>query len=93
MLPILKEFLERFEPFLSPIYLVSAWVLLILIIRTVFKAIADVIKTAKKMHQIPCSNCEYFTNNYRLKCTLHPKLAQTEGAISCSDYSDNELFN
>jgi RNA polymerase subunit RPABC4/transcription elongation factor Spt4 len=38
------------------------------------------------MHQIPCHNCQFFTNNYRLKCTVHPSIANTEEAIDCSDY-------
>jgi hypothetical protein len=38
------------------------------------------------MHQIPCSRCGFFTNNYRLKCTVHPLAANTEAAIDCTDY-------
>lgn len=38
------------------------------------------------MHQIPCSNCQFFTNDYRLKCTVNPSVANTERAINCCDY-------
>jgi hypothetical protein len=41
---------------------------------------------AKTMHQIPCARCRYFTNDYRLKCSVHPQIANTEGAINCRDY-------
>ncbi|WP_225895745.1 hypothetical protein [Dendronalium phyllosphericum] len=40
----------------------------------------------KSLHQIPCSACEYFTNDHRLKCTVHPKKACSEQAINCIDF-------
>ncbi|ELS04432.1 hypothetical protein Xen7305DRAFT_00041650 [Xenococcus sp. PCC 7305] len=36
----------------------------------------------KKIHQIPCSNCVYFTGDHRLKCTVNPVNALTEDAIT-----------
>ena len=86
MLPILKQILQDLEPMLKPVYFVGAWILFLMLIGTVFTAIADVLKRAKQMHKIPCSNCKYFTNNYRLKCTVKPDLASTEAAITCPDY-------
>lgn len=41
----------------------------------------------KRIHQIPCSSCTYFTGDYRLKCTVNPMLAMSESAIGCRDYS------
>ena len=38
------------------------------------------------MHQIPCSNCQFFTGDYQLKCALHPNTALSEEAIDCSDF-------
>jgi hypothetical protein len=38
------------------------------------------------MHKIPCPNCQFFTNDHRLKCTIKPLIANTEDAISCQDY-------
>ncbi|MEL7495484.1 MAG: hypothetical protein AAGJ95_16185, partial [Cyanobacteria bacterium J06554_11] len=40
----------------------------------------------KQMHAVPCSQCAYFTGDYRLKCTVNPLTALTEDAISCLDY-------
>ncbi|TWH43186.1 hypothetical protein [Dulcicalothrix desertica] len=40
----------------------------------------------KKLHQIPCTNCDFFTNDYRLKCTINPLTACTEEAIGCRDF-------
>ncbi len=42
------------------------------------------------MHQIPCSNCKFFTNDHRLKCTVSPSIANTEQAINCGDYRLNQ---
>ena len=40
----------------------------------------------KRLHQVPCSNCAYFTGDYRLKCTVHPMVAMSETAIGCRDF-------
>jgi hypothetical protein len=40
----------------------------------------------KKLHQIPCDRCVFFTGEYNLKCTVHPYKALNEDAIGCSDY-------
>ncbi|HEY9823404.1 MAG TPA: hypothetical protein V6D35_21935 [Candidatus Sericytochromatia bacterium] len=49
--------------------------------------------TAKRMHQIPCTGCQFFTNDYHLKCTVRPSIANSEEAINCSDYcsKDNRI--
>ncbi|NJR69347.1 MAG: hypothetical protein HC771_12300 [Synechococcales cyanobacterium CRU_2_2] len=35
---------------------------------------------------MPCSNCRYFTGDYRLKCTVNPYVALSEEAIGCRDF-------
>jgi hypothetical protein len=40
----------------------------------------------RRMHQIPCHKCDFFTNDFRLKCTVHPSKACTEEAIDCIDF-------
>ncbi|MEE3718377.1 hypothetical protein V2H45_16675 [Tumidithrix elongata RA019] len=45
------------------------------------------IKRIQYLHQIPCSNCAYFTGNHHLKCPLHPSEALTESAIRCRDFA------
>ena len=47
------------------------------------------INYVKRLHQIPCSRCTFFTGDYRLKCTVHPYSALTETAINCRDYEEN----
>ena len=40
----------------------------------------------KRLHQIPCNKCAYFTGDYRLKCTVNPIDAMSENAIGCRDF-------
>ena len=40
----------------------------------------------RTLHKIPCSGCDFFTNDYRLKCTIHPYKACSEEAIDCIDF-------
>lgn len=40
----------------------------------------------KKLHQIPCAKCAYFTGDYRLKCPLNPTIALSEEAINCREF-------
>ena len=49
-------------------------------------AVRDSWQIARRMHSIPCSHCRYFTNDYRLKCSVQPRSANTEQAIDCGDY-------
>ncbi len=64
-----------------------AWVLLGLLVWHLWQFLQDVLAIAQRMHQIPCSQCRFFSGDYRLKCSLHPDWAATEAAIHCSDYS------
>jgi hypothetical protein len=40
----------------------------------------------RRLHQVPCSRCAFYTGDYRLKCTVHPCKALSEEAIACLDY-------
>ncbi|MBD6618010.1 hypothetical protein FNW02_19820 [Komarekiella sp. 'clone 1'] len=63
-----------------------AWGTLIFFILSILFTLKQGISHLKKLHQIPCHACEYFTNDYRLKCTVHPKKACSELAIECIDF-------
>lgn len=67
-------------------FIVLTWSILFLFIFSAFSSTKQGIETAKTMHQIPCSQCQFFTGSYQLKCTVNPKIALTEQAIGCSDY-------
>ncbi len=94
VLQIILNIIRHIQPFLVPICFVGAWGLMILSIWSIWLAARDSLSTAKQMHQIPCTGCQYFTADYRLKCTIHPSIASTEEAISCMDYQPktNPMF-
>ncbi|MFQ4145608.1 hypothetical protein [Chlorogloeopsis sp. ULAP02] len=86
MSQIIYFLIHIIQQFLVPLCLISAWALIILVAWSLWSATRDSVKIAKQMHQIPCSSCQYFTDDYRLKCTVHPCIANTEEAINCLDY-------
>ncbi|MEB3884716.1 hypothetical protein LKE08_14890 [Lyngbya sp. CCY1209] len=55
-------------------------------ILAIIVAVKEGLDRLKKLHQIPCSRCAFFTGDYRLKCTIHPCKALSEEAIGCLDY-------
>ena len=86
MFKLLFFLIHAIQPFLIPICFVVAWTVSILVVLNLWAAARDSVTTAKQMHQIPCTGCQFFTDNYRLKCTVRPSIANTEEAINCSDY-------
>jgi hypothetical protein len=77
---------QLIQPFLVPICLVVAWGFIALTAWTLFASAMYGVTKAKQMHQIPCANCQFFTGDYNLKCTVHPTWALSEDAIDCRDY-------
>jgi hypothetical protein len=63
-----------------------AWVVLILSLVSIWITLKKGVIHVTRLHQVPCHNCDFFTNDYRLKCTLHPTIACTEDAIACRDF-------
>lgn len=86
MFQLLYPLVRAIQPFVVPICFCLTWGLILLLFFTIWSAIRDSLATAKRMHQIPCSGCQFFTDDYRLKCTVHPSIANTEAAIRCLDY-------
>ncbi|WP_375501595.1 hypothetical protein [uncultured Nostoc sp.] len=86
MFQVISFLIHGIQPFLIPICFVVAWTVTILVVLSLWTAARDSVTTAKQMHQIPCSGCQFFTDNYRLKCTVRPSIANTEEAIHCLDY-------
>lgn len=69
-----------------PLYCFCTWSLLGLFLWSLWKAAQDAAVRLRRLHQIPCNRCAFFTGDYRLKCTVHPVKALTEEALNCSDY-------
>jgi hypothetical protein len=49
----------------------------------IWKTSQEAIAYLRRLHQIPCSRCTFFTGDYRLKCTVNPLCAMSEQAIYC----------
>ena len=94
MFELLRFLIHAIQPFLVPICFLLAWSLTFLLAWNLWSAFKDSVTKAKRMHQIPCPGCQFFTNDYRLKCTVHPTIANSELAIHCSDYcpKTNSLY-
>jgi hypothetical protein len=67
----------------------SAWLLVLSAIWKIWNTTKTGCLYLKKIHNIPCSRCQYFTGDYRLKCTVNPIDALTEDAIRCRDFQSN----
>lgn len=63
-----------------------AWSIVILSIASVWFSWEKGRKHLQRLHQIPCNRCVFFTNDYRLKCTVNPIKACSEEAINCIDF-------
>ncbi|HEY9658885.1 MAG TPA: hypothetical protein V6C65_10565 [Allocoleopsis sp.] len=82
----LHGLVQALHPLLIPLCFMSAWAIVISTVWSIWAAVQDGVNNAKQMHQIPCANCRFFTNNYYLKCPVHPQKALSDAAINCIDY-------
>lgn len=79
------HFASAFKPILLHLRFIGGYSLLGLVGWSLVSFAIDAYNTAKKMHQIPCTKCRFFTGDHRLKCTVNPHVANTEEAIDCPD--------
>jgi len=89
MLNFISFLTHGIQPFLVPICFFIAWTMIIMVFLNLWTATKETVKIAQEMHKIPCHNCQFFTNNYRLKCTVNPHIASTAAAIGCKDHQSN----
>ncbi|NEQ05218.1 MAG: hypothetical protein F6K37_04270 [Moorea sp. SIO4E2] len=86
MFQLLYVLIYALQPDLDLICFCLAWGITMILVWTVLSAVRESFAVAKRLHQIPCSNCQFFTGDYRLKCTVHPSVANSEAAINCIDF-------
>lgn len=79
------------EPMLVFICFTVAWGLVLMMGWNTISGLRHGVENVKKLHQIPCANCRFYTGSYHLKCTLHPGIALSENAIDCRDYEGDSL--
>jgi hypothetical protein len=72
--------------FLQIICSLSAWLLVIVSLWKIWKVSLTGWSYVRRLHQIPCDRCVYFTGDYRLKCTVNPLMALSEESIDCRDF-------
>jgi hypothetical protein len=80
------------QPWFLPVGFILTWGCIFLFGWSIWLTIKEAANQASKMHQVPCSNCKFFTNDYTLKCAVHPAIALTEAAIHCPDFRSADLY-
>jgi hypothetical protein len=68
------------------IFSLLAWLLVGVSLWKIWQVSLSGLTYVRKLHQVPCDRCVYFTGDYRLKCTVNPYMALTEEAIDCRDF-------
>ena len=92
MFQLLYPLIRAIQPFIVPVCFFFAWAFVAVLTWGAWSAIAESFTRSKRMHQIPCADCQFFTNDHRLKCTIHPTIANSEEAINCPDYSETNYY-
>ena len=77
-------------PISQLVYMVGIWLVIVILAKSIFSFFYDGWRQVQILHQIPCSQCTYFTDDYHLKCTLHPYDAGSTEAINCRDYEQKQ---
>ncbi len=72
---------------LTPLSFVFIWAIFLFILRKI-RSHADnkIAFSINSLHQVPCKNCRFYSNNHYLKCAVNPDLVLTEEAVNCSEY-------
>ncbi|MBW4693431.1 MAG: hypothetical protein KME27_16905 [Lyngbya sp. HA4199-MV5] len=53
---------------------------------SLWRTLQEGFRYLRRLHQVPCDRCRYFTGEQLLKCTVHPCKAFSEAAIDCLDF-------
>lgn len=86
LFPYLYWLYHLLRPLFGWLGFLCAWALIGLVVWSLASSLRATWRAASQMHRVPCSDCQFFTNDYRLKCTVRPQVANTEAAIGCGDY-------
>lgn len=83
---LIAALLQDISHLARAIFTICIWLVLIGFLISMWQALLQGWANLQRLHQVPCSNCTFFTGEYNLKCTLYPCKALTEEAINCQDY-------
>jgi len=64
----------------------TIWAVLVWFGLALCLAIHDGWGRLRRLHQIPCHRCAFYTGSPYLKCPVHPQSALSELALGCRDY-------
>lgn len=67
--------------------MVLGWGFLLCLGYTLLSFLHETAQVSHRLHQIPCAQCRFFTNQSVLKCPVHPTTALSEQAIDCPDFA------
>jgi len=70
----------------NAVFAAIAWGIIALGLWQVIAAGRETVRRSAMMHEIPCADCQFFTNDHRLKCPVHPHEALTPEAVGCRDF-------
>ncbi|AFY42339.1 hypothetical protein [Nostoc sp. PCC 7107] len=74
--------------YLSPIGLLFSWIIFFLVLRKIQRFLDNkMVFSVKGLHQVPCKNCRFYSNNHYLKCAVQPSIVLTDEAKNCSEFS------
>ena len=73
-------------------FAVIAWSIMALGLWQVIAAGRETVRRSAAMHEIPCADCQFFTNDHRLKCPVHPHEALTPDAVGCRDFETLQAY-
>ncbi|MBE9208638.1 hypothetical protein IQ244_19265 [Nostoc sp. LEGE 06077] len=77
--------------YLSPIGLLFSWIFFFLVLRKIQRFLDNkMVFSVKSLHQVPCKNCRFYSNNHYLKCAVQPSIVLTDEAKNCSEFSSKQ---
>ncbi|MBE7381660.1 MAG: hypothetical protein F6J95_009660 [Leptolyngbya sp. SIO1E4] len=87
---ILQVSSPAFDSLLALFVPLVIWAVLLAFILTLCLTVQDAIQQLRRLHQIPCHRCKYYTGSAYLKCTVNPVSAFSEDALHCCDYEPKQ---
>lgn len=67
------------------------WAMVLAFVLAALLAVNDGIQRLRRLHQVPCFRCRYYTGSPYLKCPVRPIDAASEAALHCIDYEAADL--
>jgi hypothetical protein len=72
--------------FLAIVVPLGIWAMVLVFVLAILLAVNDGIQRLRRLHQVPCFRCQYYTNSPYLKCPVRPFDAGSETALCCTDF-------